>query len=170
MSARSPSNAKFQSIAKSPSIADSSNSAKSPSIANFQSSASSWKIANFPSITKKSFTLIEVMVAVWIVATVFLSLVTLHLQNIQAVRRTVETAIALSIAMEYSTLTYIETKHNIEIQSSVESRWTDWEIESDVVDFSTLISTIVPLNIQVPPVPYFKVRSPSGVEIEFLGR
>ena len=119
---------------------------------------------------KKSFTLIEVMVAVWIVATVFLSLITLHLQNIQAVRRTVETAIAHSLAMEYSTLTYIETKHNVDIGSTVESHWSDWELETDVVDFSSLISTIVPLNIQVPPVPYFKVRSPSGVEIEFLGR
>jgi type II secretion system protein I len=120
----------------------------------------------------KGFTLIEVLVSVGIVATVFLTLITLQMQNLRAMKKSEETLVALMLVQKSSVEKSLEEK-NIELEPYLEEKVEGFEIESEEFEISGDILTLITEGLNIPSIrgiSGIRIKTPDGTKLDFFAR
>ena len=117
-----------------------------------------------------TFTLIEVLVAIWILGTSLVALVGLHIGNIKFAQKIDEISTALFLTLDTPYERYLEEKYNIDIPPREIPE--NYRIEEDIFDFSALATSVAPVLsvLNLPPLPVVRIYTPSDTSIEVFGK
>lgn len=115
------------------------------------------------------FTLIEVLVAVWIMGTALLAIVGLNLGNIRSSRSIDEASQAMFMIYDVRMQGYLQAKYNTEIARAEHPQ--GYELETQILDLSEFGGLGLPMlsDVKIPPIPVISIRTPSGKRFEVLG-
>lgn len=119
--------------------------------------------------TQKGFTLVEVLVAIWIIGTALVALVGLNIGNIKFSKSIDELSQAMFILYDVRMRSYLQTKYNTEIPPIEYPQ--DYEVSTDVLDLSSMKEFAIPFlsGVNIPPIPIAFVKTPSEKRFELFG-
>ncbi|GBD03414.1 hypothetical protein HRbin19_00696 [bacterium HR19] len=119
---------------------------------------------------RRAFTLVEVLVAVWILGTTLVALLGIHIANLKIARKIDEMSNAVFLTFSVPSETYIKQKYNVDIYPTEVPE--GYKVEVNAYDFSTMLSSVIPFlgNIKMPVIPTVKIFTPSQKSIEILGK
>ncbi len=117
----------------------------------------------------KSLTLIEVLVAIWILGVTLVAIVGININNLKFARSIDEQTQAIFIALNQSSEGYIMKKYNVDIPRTEISQ--NFRVEFNVFDLQSipLISALLS-EIKFPAIPLITVYTPSEKKVEVFGK
>lgn len=119
-------------------------------------------------MSKKGFTLMEVLVAVWIIGTTLVAIVGLNIGNIKFSKNIDEISQAIFILYDARMRGYLQAKYNAEIPPIDYPE--KYKMETEIFDLSTIAAGLPFLSdINLTPVPIAFVKTPSEKKVEMLG-
>lgn len=119
-------------------------------------------------MSKKGFTLMEVLVAVWIIGTTLVAIVGLNIGNLKFSRNIDEMSQAIFILYDARIRAYLQAKYNTEIPAV--DYPSNYEVGTEIFDISTIAVALPFLSdINFTPIPVAFVKTPSEKKIEMLG-
>ena len=114
------------------------------------------------------FTLIEILVSVGIISSVFVSLITLQLQSLRVLEKIKNTTIGLMIVTNTDDISKIKTKYTIEINPYLEEKYLNFKVERDVIEADEILP-FIPFISDVPNIPLTRITLPDDTVFEFVG-
>ncbi len=115
---------------------------------------------------KRGFTLVEVLIATWILGVTLVAIVGLNIGNIKFSRKIDEMSTALSLTLYLPMKSYLEEKYNTDIGE--EEVPNGYIVEVDAFDFSSMMEFLIP--IKMPIIPLVRIQTPSEKTIEVPGK
>lgn len=118
----------------------------------------------------RSFTLIEVLVAIWIMSTTLVALVGIYMGSIKYAKKIDENSVSISLALSTSQEKYLSAKYNVEIKPTEVPE--GYKVDFEIVEISSLLPALGGLltNVRLPIIPLLRVSLPSGGTFEIFGK
>jgi type II secretory pathway pseudopilin PulG len=118
----------------------------------------------------RSFTLVEVLVAIWILSTTLVALLGIYMGNIKYVKKIDENSISISLALSVSQEKYLSAKYNVEVKPTEVP--DGFKVDFEIVNISNLLPTLGTLlaNVNLPIIPLLRISAPSGGVFEIFGK
>lgn len=118
----------------------------------------------------KGFTLVEVLVSIAIIATVFVVLITLQTQNLRALKRSEDAFVGLMLLQKTKVKGELEEEMgSVDIDEFLEERYGNFEVEREELEVPEELSDLIMEGMSgISGLSGYKVKTPTST-LEFFG-
>lgn len=118
----------------------------------------------------RSFTLIEILVAIWIMSTTLVALVGMYMGSMKYAKKIDENSVSISLALSTSQEKYLSAKYNVQIKPTEVPE--GYKIDFEIIEISSLLPALGGLltNVSLPIIPLLRISLPSGGTFEIFGK